>query len=97
MAVHNLVWVRAPLTWGVIPGWADTICSIDFMSPGLVSKSFLIHLPDCFYLVLHGLLWGFTNRQATQGGGVLTLLVFLGIIPLLESLRRYLKEQWFSL
>ena len=32
-----------------------------------------------------------------NGGGVLTFLIFMGIIPLLDNLRVYLKVQWFSL
>ena len=35
---------------------------------GLVSKVFLIEPPYRLPLVLHGLLWYFTNKQATQGG-----------------------------
>ena len=89
--------VRAPVTLGMIPGWADTIFSIEVMSPGLVSEGFLIDSPGCLSLVIHGLLWDFQNRQATQGGGVLIFLRFLGIIPLLDNLRRYLKEKLFSM
>ena len=61
------------------------------MVPGLVSEVFLIDPPEHLTLVLHGLLWYFPNSQATQGGGVLNLLGFLGVITLLDNLRRYLK------
>ena len=54
---HNLVWVRSPVTWGVIPGWAETICSINVMTPGLIYEGLLIYLPESLPLVLHGLLW----------------------------------------
>ena len=37
------------------------------------------------------------NRRHKGGGGGLILLIFLGIIPLLNSQRRDLKDQWFSL
>ena len=67
------------------------------MAPGLVYESFLIDLPENFLLFLHDIFWYFPNRQATQGQSFLTLLRFLGIIPLLDNLRRDLKEQWFSL
>ena len=67
------------------------------MASGLVSEVFLIELPKNLPLVIHGLLWDFTNKQATQGGSFLILLILLGIITLLDSLRRDLKEKWFSL
>ena len=67
------------------------------MAPGLVSKGFLIDPPDHLPLVLHGLFWYFPNRQATQGGGGMILMSFLGIIPLLDSMRSCLKYQWLSL
>ena len=89
--------VRAPVTLGMIPGWADTIFSIEVMSPGLVSEGFLIDSPGCLSLVIHGLLWEFQNRQVTKEGRVITFLIFLGIITLLDNMRRDLKEQWFSL
>ena len=40
-----------------------------------------------------------TKYAGSTGGavGVLTLLFFLGIIPILDKLRRDLKEQWFSM
>ena len=57
------------------------------MDPGLVSEDFPMDSPKRFPLVLHGFLWGFPNREATQGGNFFTLLIFLGIIRLLESLR----------
>ena len=79
------------------PGWEYTIWSIAVIDPGLVSEGFLIDLPERLTLVLHGLLWDLPNSQETQGGSFLTFLSLLGIIPLLDNLRRYLKEQWFSL
>ena len=79
------------------PGWADTIWSIEVMTLGLVSEGFLIDPLEHLPLVLHGLLWYFPNMQATQGGSFLILMSFLGIIPLLDSLRRDFKEQRFSL
>ena len=75
----------------MILGWADTIWSIEVMAPGLVSKGLLIDPLECFPLVLHGLLWGFPNMQATQRVGDLILLIFLGTYPLLNSLTRDLK------
>ena len=54
----------------------------------MVYEGFLIEHPECLTLVLHGLLWDLKNSQATQGGSFITLLVFLGIIILLYSLRR---------
>ena len=53
--------------------------------------------PERLPLVLHGLLWEFPNRKATQGGSFITLLILLCIIPLLYNLRRDLKDQWFVL
>ena len=40
---------------------------------------------------------GLPNIQATQGGIFLILLIFLGIIPILGSLMREFKDQWFSM
>ena len=97
MAEHNLVWVRTPVTWGMIPGLEDIICSIEVMYLGMVSKVFLIDPPERLPLVLHGLLWDLTNSQVSQGGIFLTMMSFLGIIPFLDNLMRYLKEQWFIL
>ena len=88
---QNLVWVKSPVTWVVIPGWADTIWSIEVMAPDLLSEVFLIDPPDCFPLVLYDLVWDLSNKQATQEGGYLILLIFLGIITLFDSLRKYLK------
>ena len=68
MAAQNIAWVRAPVNWGMRPGWEDTIWSIEVMAPGLVSEEFLIDPLDCFPLVLRGQLWDFPNIQATQGG-----------------------------
>ena len=85
------------MTWGVRPGLAETIWSIDVMATGVVSEGLLVDPPKCLPLVLHGLLWEFTNKQATQGWSFLILLSFLGIITLLDSPRRDLKEQCFSL
>ena len=67
------------------------------MALGLVSEGLLVDPPESFPFLLHGLLWHFPNKQATQGRGFLISMRFLGIAPLLDSLRRYLKEQWFSL
>ena len=63
----------------------------------MVSEGFLIDPPECFPFFLHGILWDFPNNQATEGGSFLISLRLLVITPLLDSLRRYLKEQWFSL
>ena len=95
VAAKNISWVIAPVTWGMIPGLTDIIWSIKVMAPGLVSEGFLMDPPECFTLVFNGLLWYLPNRQATQGGSFLTLLIFLGIINLLDNLRRYFMEQWF--
>ena len=67
------------------------------MSPGLVLEGLLMDLTERLPLVLHGLLWDFTNSQATQGDNVFTLLRILVIIPILESLRRDLNYRWFIL
>ena len=77
------------------PDWADTICSIEVMAPGLFSEGFLVDPFGCLPLVLHGLLWDFTNIQATQGGSFMIFLVLLVIIPLFGSIMRDSKEQWF--
>ena len=64
----------------------------------MVSKGFLIDPPECFPLVFRGLLWYFPNKKLTQGGGGgMILMRSLGIIPILDSLRSYLNEQWFRL
>ena len=97
MSSQNITWVRYPVTWGIIPGWEDTIWSIKVMAPGLVSEGLIIGLPECFPLVLHGLLWDFPNRKITQGESFMTLLIFLVIITLLDNMRRDLKEQQLSL
>ena len=86
-----------PVNSGMIPGWEDIIWSIEAMAPGMISEGFLIDPLECLPLVLHGLLWDFPNIQATQVGSFLILLIFLGIIPLLDILMRDLKDQWFSL
>ena len=96
-AAQNLVWVRYPVTWGMRPCWEETIWSIETMDLGLVTEGLLIDPPESFHLVLYGLFWDFPNKQATHGESFLIFLSFLGIIHLLDSLRRYLKEQWFSL
>ena len=67
------------------------------MAPGLVLEGFLMDTPERSNLVLHGLLWAFTNRQATWGRYFFTLLRLLVIITLLEFLRRVFYDQWFSL
>ena len=56
------------MTWGMITGWAEIICPIEVMDPGLVSKGFLIDPPEFLTLVLHVLLWEFTNSQDTKWG-----------------------------
>ena len=71
---------RAPVTSVMIPGYAETIWSIEVMDPVLVSEGFLIDPPECLTLVLHGLLWVLSNRQATQGGGS-EIAEFLGYCP----------------
>ena len=43
------------------------------------------------------LLVGIPKHTVNTGVGGLTLLIFLAIIPLLDVLRRDLKEQWFSM
>ena len=67
------------------------------MAPGMVSEGFLVDSPECLPLILHGLLWYFPNNQATQWGVFMTLVIFMGIITLLDNLSRYLKLRWFSL
>ena len=37
LAAHSLAWIIASVTWGIIPGWEDIICSTEFMVPGLLS------------------------------------------------------------
>ena len=69
MAAQNLAWNRAPVYFGMITSWEETIWSIKFMAPVLVSEGFLIGPPECLPLSLHGLLWESPNRQGTQGGG----------------------------
>ena len=61
---------------------------MEVMAPGMVSEGLLMDPPERLPLVLHGLWWDFPNMHATQGGNLFTLLCFLVIIPLLESLRR---------
>ena len=93
MADQNLAWVGAPVTWEMSPGWEDILLSIEVMAPSLVSEVSLIDPPECLPLVLRGLLWEFRNSQETQGGSFLELLIFLGIIPLLDNLRTDFKLQ----
>ena len=97
MASQNLTSVRSPVTLEMIPGWKETICSIEVIAPGLVSEGFLIEPPENLPLVFHGILWGFPSRQGTQGGSFLILPRLMVIIHLLDSLRRHFKVQWFSL
>ena len=78
-------------------GLSYTIWSIEFMALGLVSKVFLIDPIECMPLVIHGLLWYFPDVQLTQGGSFLIFLSFMGIILLLDSLMRDLKDKWFIL
>ena len=85
------------MNWGMIPGWEETIWSIEIMDPGLVSEIFLIDPHNNLSLVLHGLLWDLPNSQSAQGGIFLTFLRLLGIFILLNNTRRNFKEQWFSL
>ena len=80
-----------------MPVWTETIWSIEVMDLGTVSEGFLIEAPECLPLVLHGLLWDFPNKQATKEGSFMIFMSFLGITPLLDSMRRDLKEQWFIL
>ena len=51
------------------PVWEEKIWPIKVMAAGMVSKGFLIVLPESFTLVLHGLLRDFPDIQAKQGGG----------------------------
>ena len=81
MDAHNLVWVISSVTWGVIPGWSETIRLIEVISPGLVSKGFLIEPLYCLPLVLQELLWYFTNKQATQGGSFSDIAELPGYYP----------------
>ena len=86
------------MTWGVIPGWAETIWSIEVMALGLVSKGFLIDPPDClpwYYMASCGTFQKKTGD--TRGVGYLILLNLPGIIYLLDILMRYLKDQWFGM
>ena len=78
VATHNIVWVRTPVTWGMIPVWAETIWSIEVIAPVLVSEGFLIDLLEFLPLVLRGLFWDFPNMQAIQGESFLIFLIFLG-------------------
>ena len=55
VAAQNLAWVRAPVTLGMSPVWADTIWSMEVMSPGLVFEGFLIDPLEYLTLILHGL------------------------------------------
>ena len=61
------------------------------MALGLVSEVFLIYPPECLTLVLHGILWDFTNKKATQGGTFMILLIFLDIITLFYILMMNFK------
>ena len=70
---------------------------MEVMDPGLVLEGFLTDPTKRMPLVIHGILWGFTNSQATQGDNVFTLLRILVIIPILESLRKDLNYRWFIL
>ena len=97
VAFQNLSCVIAPVTLGVITGWAGIIWSTEVMIPGLLSNLFLINPPGCLHLVIHGLLWNFLNRQAVQGENFLALLIFWGVINLLDNLSIYFKVQCFSL
>ena len=63
------------------------------MDPGLVSKGFLMDPPESFPLGLHGLVWDFLNMQAAKEGIFLTFLRCLGVIPLLDNIRRNFKDQ----
>ena len=96
VATQNIAWVRAPVNCGMSSGWAETIWSIEVIALGLVSEGFLIDQLEFLPLVFHGLLWDFPNMQATLWRSFLILLSFLGSIPLLDSMMRGMKEQWFS-
>ena len=93
MVAQNLACVIALVTWGMRSSWAETIWSINVLAPGLVSEVFLINPPERLPLILHGLLWDFSNSQATLGGSFPTLWILLGIIPFFDHLRGYLKEK----
>ena len=97
---HSSSWISGPQKqWlyrifrGLYPQWLGgwslvgqiTYDKFKVMEPGLVSKGFLMDPPDHLPLVIHGLLWELSNRQAKQGGIFLTLLSLLGIRPLLET------------
>ena len=97
VATHNLSWVRSPVTSGVIPGWEETIWSIEVMALGLVSEVFLIDMIECLPLFFHGLLWGFPNIWVTQEGSFMILLRFFVNTPLLDIPMGDLKNQWFIL
>ena len=64
-----ILWVSATVALCMIPGWEYIIWKIDDMSPGLVSKVFLIYPPEYLLLVIFGLLWYFPNSLESQGGG----------------------------
>ena len=40
---------------------------MEVMAPGMVLEGFLMDPPESLFLFLHGLLWDFINRKATQG------------------------------
>ena len=97
VSYQNIDSVSSPVTWGIKPGWEEIIWSTEFMAMGLIYEDFLINPHRCLPLVFHGLLRGLPNIQAMQGGSSLDLLRFLGIIPLLDNLMRYLKVKWFRM
>ena len=97
MSAHNLAWFISPVTWGMMPVWTETIWSIEVMDLGLVSEGLLVDPPECLPLVLYGFLWDFPNKKATHMASFMILMSFIGIIALLDSLTRDLKDQWFSM
>ena len=91
------MWFRSLVTWGVSPVWEETIWSIEFMAPVLVSDGFLVDPHECLPGLSFSLWYSmgyFGNLQICRlhkVGGVMILLIFLGIIPLFGSMRRDLK------
>ena len=75
----------------VIPGWTEIIRPTEVMALCLSSEVLLIH-PNLFFpLLLHDFLWDLPNIQANQGSLFLTLLIFLVVMPLLDSIMGVFK------
>ena len=85
------------VTWGMIPGKWDIICSTEVMAPGQFSRVFLIDPPGLLVLVLHGLLWESPNIYSTQGGSFMVVLRFFGMITLFNNTMNDFNVQWFIL